>query len=89
MPPLTGRQRAKFGIWAYWRPDSWLREWFNRIKDLVNQHQPDLLHSDGRLPFESDGLSQVANLYSLSAQKDVVRVATRSPQPSRRPGRRR
>src|ERR1035438_3357749 len=55
-------------------PDWWQREWFNRIKDLVDQYQPDLLYSDGRLPFESYGLSVVANLYNLSAQKHGGRV---------------
>jgi alpha-L-fucosidase len=49
-------------------PDWWQRTWFNRIKDLVDRYQPDLLYSDGRLPFESYGLSVVANLYNLSAK---------------------
>ena len=55
-------------------PDWWQRTWFNRIKDLVDQYQPDLLYSDGRLPFESYGLSVVANLYNLSAKKHGGRV---------------
>ncbi|SPE38685.1 Glycoside hydrolase, family 29 (Alpha-L-fucosidase) (fragment) [Candidatus Sulfopaludibacter sp. SbA6] len=40
----------------------------------MDQYQPDLLYSDGRLPFESYGLSVVANLYNLSAQKHGKRV---------------
>ena len=28
-------------------PDSWKRHWFDRIKDLVDQYQPDLLYTDG------------------------------------------
>jgi len=55
-------------------PDWWQRTWFNRIKDLVDRYQPDLLYSDGRLPFESYGLGVVANLYNLSAKKHGGRV---------------
>jgi alpha-L-fucosidase len=40
-----------------------------RIKDLVDQYQPDLLYSDGALPFEDYGLSLVAHHYNLSARK--------------------
>jgi alpha-L-fucosidase len=50
-------------------PDSWKQHWFLRIKDLVNQYQPDLLYTDGPLPFESYGYSVVANLYNQSAKR--------------------
>jgi alpha-L-fucosidase len=55
-------------------PDWWQRTWFNRIEDLVDRYQPELLYSDGRLPFESYGLSVVANLYNVSAKKHGGRV---------------
>ena len=45
-------------------PDSWKREWFLRIQDLVNQHQPDLLYSDGQIPFGNWGLNLVAHFYN-------------------------
>ncbi|MBV9613166.1 MAG: alpha-L-fucosidase [Acidobacteriaceae bacterium] len=41
-----------------------------RIKDLVDQHQPDLLYTDGALPFEEYGLSLVAHHYNLSANRN-------------------
>src|SRR5208283_5810874 len=50
-------------------PDSWKRHWFDRIKDLADHYQPDLLYTDGPLPFEEYGLSMVAHLYNLSAKK--------------------
>jgi alpha-L-fucosidase len=50
-------------------PDSWKRHWFDRIKDLIDQYEPDLVYTDGLLPFEDYGLSQVANLYNLSAAR--------------------
>lgn len=45
-------------------PDRWKLEYFNRIKDLVDTYQPDLLYTDGGIPFEEYGLSCVAELYN-------------------------
>jgi alpha-L-fucosidase len=50
-------------------PDSWKRHWFDRIKDLVDNYQPDLLYTDGALPFEEYGLSLVAHLYNENARR--------------------
>ena len=50
-------------------PDRWKQQYFNRIRDLVDQHQPDLLYTDGGIPFEEYGLSLVANVYNVSAQR--------------------
>jgi alpha-L-fucosidase len=49
-------------------PEAWKRQWFLRIRDLVDSYQPDLLYSDGPIPFEDYGTKQVANLYNLSAR---------------------
>jgi alpha-L-fucosidase len=48
-------------------PDAWKLQYFNRIKDLIQQHQPDLLYTDGGIPFDAYGLSTVAELYNASA----------------------
>jgi alpha-L-fucosidase len=50
-------------------PVWWKRHWYLRIKDLVDKYQPDLLYTDGPLPFEEYGLSLIAHLYNLSAKK--------------------
>ena len=50
-------------------PEEWKQTWFRRIKDLVDRYQPDLLYTDGGIPFEEYGLNQVANLYNLSAKR--------------------
>lgn len=55
-------------------PDSWRQHWFLRMKDLVDNYQPDLLYTDGHLPFEDYGTSVVANLYNVSAQNHQRRV---------------
>ena len=43
------------------------QEWFNRITDLVTRYQPDLLYSDGGLPFGVVGRTLVSNYYNANA----------------------
>ena len=50
-------------------PDSWKAEWLLRIKDLVDQAEPDYLYSDGPIPFGDRGLELAAYLYNQSARK--------------------
>jgi alpha-L-fucosidase len=53
----------------------WHQEWFNRIKDLVDQYQPDLLYTDGGVPFGNEvGRSLIAHLYNASAARHGGRV---------------
>ncbi len=46
-------------------PEWWKLQYFNRVKDLMDQHQPDLLYTDGGIPFEEYGLSTVAEIYNV------------------------
>ncbi len=71
MPPDFARAAAPMGRIA---PDSWKLAYFNRIKDLVDQHEPDLLYTDGPIPFEEYGLSLVAHHYNVSARRHGGRV---------------
>ena len=48
-------------------PDSWKRHYLDRITDLIDKYHPDLLYTDGHLPFEDIGLKMVAHLYNVSA----------------------
>jgi alpha-L-fucosidase len=43
---------------------AWHQEWSNRIGDLVANYKPDLLYSDGGVPFGAVGRQVVANLYN-------------------------
>lgn len=52
----------------------WKKHWYARMQDLVDQHQPDLLYTDGALPFEDYGLATVAHLYNTSAARNGGRV---------------
>jgi alpha-L-fucosidase len=47
-------------------PDRWKQQYFKRIKDLIDQHQPDLLYTDGGISFEEYGLGTVAELYNVN-----------------------
>jgi alpha-L-fucosidase len=38
------------------------------MTDLIDKYHPDLLYTDGHLPFEDYGLKMVAHLYNVSAQ---------------------
>lgn len=41
-------------------------DWFNRIKDAIDRFQPDLLYTDGEVPFYRVGYAIVAHLYNTS-----------------------
>jgi len=49
-------------------PDSWKMHYFQRIKDLVDNYQPDLLYTDGGIYYEEYGLAIVANHYNVNAK---------------------
>ncbi len=55
-------------------PEWWKRHWYMRIKDLVDNYQPDLLYTDGALPFEDYGLALVAHHYNQSAKRNGGKV---------------
>ena len=55
----------KPGTW-YTKNPAFHRRWFQRIRDLVDSYQPDLLYSDGGVPFGEVGRTLVAHLYNSS-----------------------
>ncbi|UBM59194.1 alpha-L-fucosidase [Marinilongibacter aquaticus] len=49
------------------------KEWYDRIRELIDNYHPDLLYSDGALPFGNDvGRSLIAHYYNQGAQNGVV-----------------
>ncbi|MGC4235806.1 MAG: alpha-L-fucosidase [Niabella sp.] len=44
--------------------EAWKQHWYKRIKDLVDQYEPDLLYSDGQLPFQQYGYKLLAHHYN-------------------------
>jgi alpha-L-fucosidase len=57
----------KFEPW-YTTDVRWHEIWLKRVLDMIDQLQPDLLYSDGPLPWDKVGLSAVAHLYNVSAK---------------------
>ncbi len=55
----------------YSKNPKWHQEWYNEIKELVDKYQPDLLYTDGAIPFNNEvGLSMVAHFYNASAARE-------------------
>lgn len=61
--------------------DQWLtnnpadqREWFESIKELVDNYHPDLLYSDSGMPFGDVGRSMIAHLYNSDAARNGGKV---------------
>jgi alpha-L-fucosidase len=70
----SGDAQADWSGWYRNAPESFQLEWFQRIQDLVDQHQPDLLYSDGSLPFGTHGRELLAHFYNTNAQRHGGRL---------------
>ena len=53
----------------YTNDPAYHRIWFDRIRDLLDSYHPDLLYSDGGLPFGETGRSLLAHFYNQSARR--------------------
>ena len=62
---------AKPGDTGWYSNDPrWQQEWFHEIKELVDNYHPDLLYSDGGVPFGNEvGLSMIAHLYNSNSAR--------------------
>jgi alpha-L-fucosidase len=63
---------------------AWHQEWFNSIKELIDNYHPDLLYSDSKLPFELAGRSMLAHFYNdnLSIHKGKLTAVYTCKEPS-------
>ena len=53
----------------------WQQMWFNEIKELVDNYHPDLLYTDGGVPFGNEvGRSMIAHLYNSDAARHGGKV---------------
>jgi alpha-L-fucosidase len=55
-------------------PDAWKQQWFERIKDLLDQSQPDIVYTDGQIPFGQWGLDLLAHYYNENARRHGGKV---------------
>lgn len=60
---------AKPGDTGWYSNDPrWWKEWYADIRELVDNYHPDLLYSDGGVPFGNEvGLSMIAHFYNANA----------------------
>jgi alpha-L-fucosidase len=66
---------AQPGDTAWYSTDPrWAKEWLARITDLVDAYQPDLLYSDGALPFGETGRRMLAHYYNANAARNGGQV---------------
>ena len=65
----SGNQADNWKQWYRNAPETFQVEWFNRIKDLIDSYQPDLLYSDGSLPFGEHGRELLAHFYNSNLQR--------------------
>jgi len=63
--PANFAQSIKDDAMGRTAPDWWKLQYFNRVKDLLDQHQPDLVYTDGGIEFGEYGLATVAELYNV------------------------
>lgn len=50
-------------------PDSWKQHWKRRVADLLDQHQPDLVYTDGGA-FDGVGLEVIADYYNANMRRN-------------------
>ncbi len=49
----------------------WQKQWYTEVKELVDEYRPDLLYTDGGVPFGNDvGRSMIAHYYNMSAAEN-------------------
>jgi len=58
----------------YAKDPKWHAEWYLRVKDLVDHYQPDLLYTDGGIPFGEFGRSLVAHFYNADQARHGGKV---------------
>jgi alpha-L-fucosidase len=76
-----GKAAPDDNAWLTKNP-AWQREWYDRIQELLDNYNPDLLYSDSGLPFEDVGRSLIAHYYNsdlkTKAKKGVVYTCKQS-----------
>jgi alpha-L-fucosidase len=66
--PNRGEKGIDEGVWYTDNP-WWHAKWFGYVKELIDLYHPDLLYSDGGVPFGEYGLNAIAHLYNISANR--------------------
>ena len=75
-PRITRRASRQDAMGRDRAPEWWKQQYFDRVKDLVDQHQPDLLYTDGGIAFGAYGAGTVAELYNVGPKTYEGKPAT-------------
>jgi alpha-L-fucosidase len=67
MKPVPGRGSVNQAM-SRNAPFAWKRQYFLRIKDLIDNYQPDLLYTDGGIPFDDIGYKLVSHFYNVTTK---------------------
>ncbi|HEX8486076.1 alpha-L-fucosidase [Sphingomonas sp.] len=59
----------RWGRSWYAKNPAWHRQWYNRVRDLIDSYQPDYLYTDGGIPFEIVGRTMLAHFYNQNRAK--------------------
>ena len=70
----SGNEGRSYKGWYRGVPVSFQKEWFSRIQDLVDSYQPDLLYSDGSLPFGEYGRQLLTHYYNSNISQHDGRL---------------
>lgn len=65
---LPNQSASNWDVEWYTSNPWWHAKWYSFVKDIVDQYQPDLLYSDGGVPFGEYGLNLISHLYNTSAR---------------------
>ena len=51
-------------------PEAWKLAWYSRVKDLIDQYQPDVMYFDGSYPFDKGDVGRrlVAHYYNINTK---------------------
>jgi alpha-L-fucosidase len=49
-------------------PEWWKKQWFLRIRDLLERYEPDVLYTDGAVPFGEVGRRLIAHFYNMNTR---------------------
>jgi alpha-L-fucosidase len=72
--PFPNDQPAPKNAMSRDAPFSWQRLWFQRIQDLIDNYHPDLLYTDGGIPFGDVGYKLVSHYYNDNARRHSGKV---------------
>ncbi|HEX8463259.1 MAG TPA: alpha-L-fucosidase [Abditibacterium sp.] len=71
--PMSERQHVYDSIMAdrwYSNDARWAQTWLARVEDLLDNYQPDLLYTDGGVPFGAVGREMIAHFFNGNAERN-------------------